>query len=223
LGTRITTAFDTTRELVREVHVRRGILTSKTAISEVRTYTIRNVDAKPKTLIIEHGQRPEYKLVSPKALETTASAYRFEVQLAPSSEQKFAVTEERMLDNSLSLINMTPDILLSYIQNQNISASARKQLERVADLKRQIAAAEQEMQQSDAEVDRLAKDAQRVRQNLDSLNRVSGQQAQVQTYAKQLADIETRVAALRDKRAAAETRQQQLMTELNTTIEAMQF
>jgi hypothetical protein len=223
LGTRITTAFDSSSEQVREIHVRRGILTFKNAVSEVRTYTIRNVDARPKTLILEHAVRPEYKLVGPKASETTADAYRFEVALAASAEQKFAVTEERVIENSISLINLTPDILITYVQNQALSASARKQLEKVADLKRQVAAAEQDMGQADADADRMAKDAQRVRQNLESLNRVAGQQAQVQTYAKQLADLEAAIAGARDKRAAAENRRQQLMTELNTTIEALQF
>ena len=51
LGTRITTAFDSTRDVVREFRANRGILTTKTAILETQTYSIRNVDAKAKTLI----------------------------------------------------------------------------------------------------------------------------------------------------------------------------
>ena len=44
LGTRVTTAFDSKADLVREVHLRRGVLTTKTAAVETKTYTIRNVD-----------------------------------------------------------------------------------------------------------------------------------------------------------------------------------
>src|SRR6185503_18495991 len=54
LGTRITTQFDSRGDTVREIHVRRGVLTARTAVVETRTYTIRNVDQKAKTLIIEH-------------------------------------------------------------------------------------------------------------------------------------------------------------------------
>ncbi len=46
LGTRITTQFDSTSNMVREIHFRRGILTARQAAQETRTYTIRNVDQK---------------------------------------------------------------------------------------------------------------------------------------------------------------------------------
>ncbi len=46
LGTRITTQFDSSRELVREIHVNRGMLTARLAMDETKTYTIRNVDQK---------------------------------------------------------------------------------------------------------------------------------------------------------------------------------
>jgi hypothetical protein len=73
LGTRITTQFDSRGDLVREIHFRRGILTARTAAVETRTYTIRNVDQKAKTLIIEHPVRPGYQLLERKPTETTAS------------------------------------------------------------------------------------------------------------------------------------------------------
>ena len=50
-------------------------------MDETKTYTIRNVDQKAKTLIIEHAERPGYKLIALKPTETTSNAYRFEVKL----------------------------------------------------------------------------------------------------------------------------------------------
>ena len=44
LGTRVTEAFGFQAALVREIHVSRGILTSKLAAEETRTYTALNVD-----------------------------------------------------------------------------------------------------------------------------------------------------------------------------------
>src|SRR5437764_15438917 len=52
LGTRITEAFGSKAGIVREVHAARGILATKVAAEETRTYTIRNVDKKTKTLIL---------------------------------------------------------------------------------------------------------------------------------------------------------------------------
>src|SRR5205807_6358014 len=71
LGTRISTAFDSKGEVVRELHLRRGVLTTRVAAQETRTYTIKNVDAKSKTLIIEHPARPQYTLLERKPSEKT--------------------------------------------------------------------------------------------------------------------------------------------------------
>ena len=67
LGTRITEAFGSKAALVREIHANRGILTTKMAAEETRTYTIRNVDQKAKTLIIEHPLRPHVHAAQPEA------------------------------------------------------------------------------------------------------------------------------------------------------------
>jgi hypothetical protein len=139
LGTRVTTQFDSSRNVVREIHVNRGMLTARSAIQETKTYTIRNVDQKTKTLIIEHAERPEYKLLNQKPAETTAKAYRFEVKLGSDSAEKFPVIEERVYDTTTAVSSLTPDVLLTYVQNKAISDTGRRQLQQIVDLKRQIA------------------------------------------------------------------------------------
>lgn len=223
LGTRVTTQFGATRDAVREIHVRRGVLTTRSALQETRTYTIRNVDPRAKTLIIEHPVRPEYKLVNQKPAETTATAYRFEVKLAPAGTEKLPVTEERVYESSIALVNLTPDILISYVQNKALSPAARKQLERIAELKNQLAETDQALRQTDEQINELGRDQDRIRQNIRSLNEVSGQQAQVQNYARQLAAQETQLASLRDRLAELRKKKAALESELNAAIERMDF
>ena len=115
------------------------MLTTRTAIDETKTYTIRNVDQKPKTLIIEHAQRPEYKLLDQKPAETTTNAYRFEVKLGADGTEKFPVTEERVYDTTTAVSSLTPDVLLTYVQNKALSDAGRRQLQQIATAKRQIA------------------------------------------------------------------------------------
>ena len=129
LGTRVTTAFDSSRTAVREIHVNRGMLTARSSAEEIRTYSVRNVDARAKTLIIEQLQRPEYKVLTPKPTETTATANRFEVKLGPDSTEKFPVTEERVYDSTTSVSSLTPDVLLTYVQNKAISDAGRRALQ----------------------------------------------------------------------------------------------
>ena len=223
LGTRITTVYDSKAETVREVHFRRGVLTARMAAQETRTYTIHNVDQKAKSLIIEHAARPQYKLLDLKPWEKTSTAYRFEVKLGPGATEKFAVDEERVYDNTLAITSMTPDVFTSYVQNKSLSDAARRQLERIVARKREIAANDGEMQRTEAQVRDLVQDQERIRRNISSLNQVSGQQQQVQTYARQLAAQESQLATLRDRQAELQKRKTVLDGELASMIEAISF
>jgi hypothetical protein len=223
LGTRITSKFDSTGNLVREIHVNRGILTTRQAQQETRTFTIRNVDQKPKTLIIEHPQRPGYKLLNQKPSETTADAYRFEVKLGPDATQKFAVNEEQLFDNTYQVSSITPDMLLTYVRNKAISETGRRELQQILDLKRQIADTDNQIHQTDSEVTTLVNDQDRVRRNIQSLNNVNGQQEQVQKYARQLSTQENQLASLRDHASELKKQKATLESNLNTQIEKLDF
>ena len=224
LGTRITTKFDSSKNVVREIHYQRGMLTSKYAAEEVKTFTIKNVDAKAKTLIIEHPQRLGYTLLEPsKATETTADAYRFEIKLAASATQTFVIREERVYNSTQSISTMTPDVLTTWIQNKALSATGRRQLEQIAQKKRDIADNDATLKLADSGISDLTQDQTRVRANIQSLNAVKNQQDLVQQYASQLAANETKMAALRDQQSNLKRKKTTLESELNTLMEKMDF
>jgi chaperonin cofactor prefoldin len=223
LGTRVSTATDSSRDFVREIHVSRGVMTSRSTLQETTTYSIRNVDQKPKTLVIEHAIRSGYKLLKLKPAETTTSAYRFEVKLAGGASEKFPVAEERVFETSVALANAAPDYLLSYVQNKALDEAARKQLERISSQKESIAAADSDIRAADQQLKEVVQDEQRVRDNIGSLNRVSGQQDLVQKYARQLSDQETRIASLRDQLGELRKKKAALESELNSLIDKMEF
>jgi len=223
LGTRITAQFDSKGEVVREAHMNRGILTTRTAAVETRTYTIRNVDQKSKTLIIEHPARPDYNLIERKPTEKTANAYRFEVKLTPDATEKFPVTEERVYSSTFTVTSLTPEVLVTYIQNKNLSDAARKQLGDIVNRKRLIADNDAERHRVEGQIANIVRDQDRIRQNINSLNHVSGQQEQVQKYARQLDTQEGQLAALRDHQSELERKNAALQSELNSLIEKMEF
>ncbi len=223
LGTRITTAFDSTRDVVREFRAARGILTTKTAILETQTYTIRNVDGKAKTLWIEHPVRGGYTLLNVKPVESTASAHRFEVKLGANATEKFAVPEERLLEQSVAVLSLTPDQIGVYLQNRNLSAAGRKQLEAVAAQKRLVAETDVQLRDLEQEINELVRDQDRIRQNLSSLNRVTGQQEQVNRYANELASQEAKLAGLRDRVGQLRKQKTAQEQQLQSIIEKMTF
>lgn len=223
LGTRLTTQFDSSAARVREVHLRRGVLTATSAMRETRTYTIHNVDQKPKVLIIEHPARQGYKLLNQKPVEATTSAWRFEVKLSPGATEKFPIEEERVLTNTYALVNQTTDFLASLVENRELNPQARTQLERILAQKNAIASIDRQIGETESRRSELDKDQQRLRENIASLNRVAGQQAQVQKYAAQLAEQEAALTALRDRLAELRNKKAALETELNRLIETLEF
>jgi hypothetical protein len=223
LGTRITEAFGSKQALVREIHGNRGVLTAKYASEETRTYTIRNVDKKAKTLIIEHPLRYGYTLLNQKPKEKTPTNYRFEIALAPDSSQEFVVNEERVYDQQTLVTNITPDVLVSYIQNRSLSDTARQQLQRIAAQKRQVAENDRAIQDTDSQIRSISQDEDRLRQNIGSLNNVSGQQQLVQNYARQLDTHEQQLVQLRDKQADLQKKKTALQADLDRLSEALSF
>jgi hypothetical protein len=223
LGTRVTTKFDSSRDVVREIHFRRGLLTARSAIEETKTYTIRNVDARAKTLIIEHPERNGYKLLNQKPMETTASAYRFEVKLAPAATETFPVREERLIDQTYQITSMTPDAFATWVQNKSLTDAQRRELEQIAQKKREIADNDTAGKSADSEIADLTQDQARVRSNIQSLNNVSGQQELVQQYARQLATTESKLAALRDQQAQLRRTRTTLESDLNSLMERIDF
>ena len=223
LGTSIATLWDSKAEEAREIHARRGILTTRNSVVETRTYTIRNVDRKAKTLVIEHAARPEYNLLGRQPMEKTRDAYRFEVKLAAGATEKFPVVEEHVYERAFTITDLTPDVLFTYVRNKSFNEGARKQLEQIANLKQQIASGGREIQSFDSQITDLVNDQERVRRNIGSLNQVSGQQQQVQNYAQRLANQEAQLASLRDRRAELDKKRAGLEADVSNSIQNMAF
>jgi hypothetical protein len=224
LGTRVTTSIDSSRSNVRQVSARRGIVTTRYAMQESKVYTIRNVDAKAKTLIIEHPLRPGYKLTSAiKPTETTTNAYRFEVKLAPSATEKFTVQEENLYEETTAVSSLTPDSIVSFIAGRTLTDAARRQLETIANRKREAADAENAARATEAEMNDLIRDQERLRQNIGSLRNITGQEEQVQRYSRQLATQETQIATMRDQIRDQRKRKQTIDKEVQALIEKLEF
>jgi hypothetical protein len=224
LGTRISTNLNSRRDDVREVHVHRGMLAARSAQIDKRTYSVRNVDPRAKTLIIEYPVRAGYDLIdTAKPLETARDVYRFEVKLPANGALEFPVTAERVYDDQISVSSLNPDVLLTYIRNRSLSEAARKQLQQIADLKTQIASGEAGKAAISDQIAAATRDEERSRQNIASLSTVSGQQQIVQDYALRLTEQETLIAKLRDQETALGQQHTALQMQLNGLIEKLDF
>ena len=223
LGTRITTAFDSSNKLQGEFHYRRGIMTLRRALRETKTFTIRNLDSDAKTLIIEHAARPNYELVDMKAMEKTANAYRFEVNVEGGETTKFSIVEERIYSEQIGITNLTPDQLFSYVVNKQLDEPGREKLRQIADLKRQIADNDNQVKRLDQQLNEMVQDQSRLRSNISTLRSVTGQQQRVMEYADKLAAQEGQLVTLRDGKTELQRQTDDQRRELATLIESLEF
>ncbi len=223
LGTRVTTGIDSGNQRYLEYRATRGSLIIKTGIEETTTYTIKNIDNRAKTLVIEHPLRPQYKLLNQKPVEVTGTMQRFSVALKPASTETFVVKEDYVHDEFEYVSSMTPDAILAMTQNRALSAAAKQQLERIAAQKRAVAEADRTIRGAEQRIQSLATDQERLRQNISSLNSISGQQEVVQRYARDLAAREQQIVTLRDQAAEQRTKKSALESELNAMLEKLEF
>lgn len=223
LGTRITTKLDSGAAVTRQITARRGVITTRSAVEMKTVYTVNNVDARAKTLVVEHPVTPGVKLVSPAAAETTANHYRFSMSLPANGGQTLTVVEERELRQTTQVNSLTPDALVSYMENKALSASARKQLEAIAAQKREVAAVDAEAQALNTEMAGITRDQERIRQNLSALRQVAGQEQRVQGYAAELQKGDTRMVQARDRQAELQKRKASLEAQVQSLIEGLDF
>lgn len=221
-GTRISTAFDSTQQNVREVRFENGTLNIRYAQRNTLTYTIRNVDAKPKTLIVQRSSG-DYTLLSPKPLERTANAYRFEVSLPSNGVQTLNVRTEESTWSAIEISSVTPDVLAVLAVNQDLSGSARTQFQHILTLKNSITSADAALARTEQQIKDLATDQTRLRANIDSLNKVSGEESQVHSYSTELAGLEERIAKLRDLSHSQSAQKADLDEQLRTAIAILRF
>lgn len=223
LGVVVTRNFESGSQVVTSVSAKRGLITARAALRVTTTYSISNSDAKAKTLLVEHNVTPGQKLVSPTATETTPNHYRFSVNLAANTSEKLPVIEERELVNQISALSMTPDSVEFSLRNWKLSPAAQKQLQSLRDKKRAIAQTDKDLQLAQSESSELARDQQRIRENMTALSRVPNQQEPVQRYAQELAKMDAAISALQVKQNDLRRRKAALESELNDLAEKIEF
>jgi flagellar biosynthesis chaperone FliJ len=96
-------------------------------------------------------------------------------------------------------------------------------LQAIASQKSLIVENDRALQEAEGKIRELSTDEDRIRQNIGSLNNVSGQQQQVQNYARQLDAHEQQLATLRDRQAELQKKKSALQGDLDKLVDALSF
>ena len=221
LGMLVRAAGSASPQRYTRVAIAHGVMIRMGEEREKKIYTIRNEDAAPRTLIIEHPLRLGWNLSNDtiRPEETTASAYRFRVAVGAKQSATLEISESHPLQTTVELSNITDDQIALLLKQGAINSEIEQALRKILDQKGQVAALNAEAEARDNTIASIYDDQQRLRENLKSLKGSAEEKALTQRYTQQLSDQETRLEKLRNEKEDFEKKSQAAQGQLDKMIE----
>jgi hypothetical protein len=207
---------------VTRARLANGVLIQEREVRERKTYTLRNEDTSPRTVIVEHPVRAGYDLRSDvKPTETTSDWMRFRVQVPSKQTVALAVDEARPVQNTVAISSVTGQQVDFFLSQKSIDQTVAEALRKVLAQKQAVDDLESQKSERDDEAEKIFDDQQRLRENMKALKGSPEEKALLQRYAQQLDSQETRLAAIRKESAALETRRVAAQAELDRMIKSL--
>lgn len=209
---------------VTKVVIAHGTMTQSTQERQENTYTIRNRDSSPRTLVVEHPARPGWILTGDeKPAESSASFHRFRLSLEPKKTTTLVVKEYRPIMNNYQLTNVTDNQIKFFLEQKMINPEVEKALRRIVAQKNDIAVLDAVINGRRSQVSSISDDQQRVRENMKALKGSAEEKALVERYVRELNEQEDRVQSLRREIADTQQKRDAAQSTLNAMIEALQM
>jgi Carboxypeptidase regulatory-like domain len=221
LGVRVNAKTEGEPQRITRVRIVRGVMIQTSESRQDTSYTIRNDDTTPRTLLIEHPLRAGWTISEGglKPEETTSNAYRFRETIEPKSTTKFTVRESSPLDTRFQLSNLSDDQIAIFLQQKSINPEIEAAFRKIVVQKDRVSSLDAEIARREAETTKIYDDQQRLRENLKALKGSAEERSLTQRYTQQLSDQETRLETLQRESADLQTKRDQAQSELDGMIE----
>jgi len=225
LGLLVDTRQDSSRERVTRVRIYRGTLTTTSEEREKKTYIVRNEDTTPRTLVIEHPARPEWKLAEdgPKPEEKASGLYRFRLSIEPKKTERLVVNEAKPQYTQYALNGVTDDQIEFFLRQKSINPQIEKALRAIVAQKNVVADFDAKIKAEQKSIDQIFSDQGRLRENMKALKGSAEEKTLLQRYTKQLDEEETELDTLRKGKQATEKEQQLASAVLQHMIQELQL
>ncbi|MDI6788086.1 MAG: hypothetical protein QME51_06925, partial [Planctomycetota bacterium] len=195
----------------------------------LRQYYIREVAYKcinksPKTFTfyLDHPKAgANYTLLEPtKFEEEVAGHYRFKNELPAGKTLDFKVIEQQEVSSRIYVQNQSMDQIRFYLTQGYLSAKAKGFLKEIVSYMEKIAEEERIISEARKETDKLVKDQERFRRNMEILNVHNPRESEKRAeYLERLTKIEDRLEKLDATSKEATERQRNIRAELSQKIQ----
>src|SRR6202158_1299789 len=225
LGLLVDTKLESARDRVARVRIYRGAMTTTSEDREKKTYIVRNEDTIPRTLIIEHPARPEWKLREDgaKPEEKAAGLYRFRLSVDPKKTERLVLNEAKPLYTQYELNLVTNDDIDLLLRQKSINSDIEKTLRTITAQKKVVVDFDGTIKEQQKAIDQIFADQGRLRENMKALKGSAEEKTLLQRYTKQLDEEETQLDALRKKKQDTEAQQKLANAVLQNTIQEVQM
>jgi hypothetical protein len=209
---------------VTKIVISHGAMIQTREDRQERTYTIRNRDTSPRTVVIEHPARAGWKLAAGTTPdETSASFHRFRLTVEPKKTSTLTVAESHPLSTRWELTNITNNEMTYFVDGKMITPEVEQALRRVVAQKGEVASLDAELNSHKSQVTNISEDQQRLRENLKSLKGSAEEKALVERYAGELNTQEDRVQSLQKEIADLHQKRDAAQKTLNDMIQHLQI
>lgn len=176
--------------------IKRGVLISARKETTEVVYTFRNKSDKLRQVLVEHPYNAEFKLIAPaKFDERTASLYRFSVAVAAGKTETLTVKTERPLSETYALLDADINFIeVTTQRKEGVPLKLKMALEEVLTRRHKLQDLQSQITEYDVEVKQIEQDQNRIRQNMNVLERNS---ESYKRYVQQLDEQEIRIQSLR--------------------------
>ncbi len=220
LGTSIKVRNTGDTEPAKVLKIVDGVLQVQYFRTEERTYEVSNQTDRPKVLYVEYPIRDGWELTedSPKPDYSTQRYYRFRLELAGLEDKVLKIKMRQPTTESFQLTTLNRNDLQLFFSKGYINIETREQLEKIIDIRSQIAQIDGTLQSFNQEVRQIEDDQKRIRENIEALSKTPEAKVLIARYIAKANDQETRLEDIEKQRKTLEAQKNQLQAELAAAI-----
>lgn len=194
-------------EEIVSVRVEKGTLIASRKLAREKKFDVKNSGDKAVKVLVEYPLESGWKLVKPaKADEVTRDRQRFVVIAQPGEPAVLDVAEEMLVDQRIVITNLDDNAILFYSNAKVTSPDVKKALTEIIRRKREIEQVVREKAASQQEIATVSQEQDRIRQNMQQLDRGSELYTR---YVQKFAQQEDRVETLRKEVVQREKQEQE--------------
>jgi hypothetical protein len=207
---------------VRRIVISRGVMVQTEEQREHRVYTIRNSDKTARTVVIEHPLRAGWKLTSDmKPEETTASHYRFRLNVEPEKTGALTVDELHSYSGRYMVSDLTAEQITGFLRTGRINAEVETALRPILNQRKEVSGFESQIISQRGKLSSIFDDQKRLRENLSALKGNTAERSLIQRYTGELNRQEDELASLRRTLADLQTKRDEAKNKLDAMLDKL--